>query len=355
MTSVWMKNPKGMEVEIPKKMELELLGKGYSLIDPKNVKTTKPRPKLNVSMPSAQYPYGGYGRVIELLYECFDFNPDSPDKLYIGYPRPIEKTGRKDILITAFEADRLPNDWPELCKQFDVVIVPSQWCKEVFIKSGVIVPVEVMIQGASNFDVVNSPAPYPPFRFLHYNAFSDFQRKGWDLVVRAFIEMFGEDEKVELILKGRLHDNEKDISLLPKKSNIKVLVSNFKRHEIDVLLQDIHCFVFPSRGEGLGLPPIEAMARGIPTITTKASGMLEYSDLAITIEPSGLVPAKYDLEVIANWVEPDIELLKKAMWHVYKNYQLYKDLAVSRAAQVKKRFSLEAQTERFLSIIQKYV
>ena len=44
------------------------------------------------------------------------------------------------------------------------------------------------------------------------------------------------------------------------------------------LAQDLDLFVFPSHGEGYGLPPREAMLVGVPTIISNSSGMKEMSN-----------------------------------------------------------------------------
>eukprot|EP00759_Apiculatamorpha_spiralis_P054498 PhF_6_TR6953/c1_g1_i1/m.10224 len=55
-------------------------------------------------------------------------------------------------------------------------------------------------------------------------------------------------------------------------------------------------FVLPTHGEGWGLPVIQAMSIGMPTITTNYSGMLEFAtpDTAYLIPVVGLRPLKVE-------------------------------------------------------------
>jgi glycosyltransferase involved in cell wall biosynthesis len=52
------------------------------------------------------------------------------------------------------------------------------------------------------------------------------------------------------------------------------------------LYRQASCFVFPSRLEGFGLPPLEAMACGVPVVTTDGGSLPEVvGDAAFTVDP----------------------------------------------------------------------
>ncbi len=52
------------------------------------------------------------------------------------------------------------------------------------------------------------------------------------------------------------------------------------------LYQSAHLFVFPSLYEGFGLPPLEAMANGLPVVTSNVSSLPEVvGDAALTADP----------------------------------------------------------------------
>jgi len=351
----WLLNPLGREVEVPNDQVGKLLKQGFRKID----KPTGSAPKklLNLSAPQRQYPYGGYGRIYELLTKKVDFNHGADNVLHIGYPVPFHRDiNKKYFLFTCFESDRIPSTWPMLCANYDVIIVPSRFCKETFIAGGVTTPIETMILG-TDFDSPIETYPDVPFVFLHYNAFSDFKRKGWDLVVKAFLSVFGRYDKTQLILKGRQHDNENDIKEIPKRANITVIIQNMNRIELASLQEKVHCMVFPSRGEGLGLPPLETMARGLPTIVSKNTGMMEFADFGVRLNNFTKVPATYQglpFTEDPHWFEVEQKELEDKMFYVYRNYEKVKKQALANAKVISKIFSLDNTVDSFIKIYQKY-
>ncbi|MDA0242529.1 MAG: glycosyltransferase family 1 protein [Chloroflexi bacterium] len=53
-----------------------------------------------------------------------------------------------------------------------------------------------------------------------------------------------------------------------------------------VIYRSAECFVFPSRYEGFGFPPLEAMACNVPVVTTAAPGIEEVvGDAAMAVDP----------------------------------------------------------------------
>src|SRR5205807_7448785 len=61
--------------------------------------------------------------------------------------------------------------------------------------------------------------------------------------------------------------------------------------EID-LYQNAHCYLQPSRGEGFGLQPLQALACGIPTILTDAHGHKDFAHLGLGLS-SKMAKADY--------------------------------------------------------------
>ena len=303
--------------------------------------------------------YDGYGRLSTLFSTHLNFNEDSDTLVITGHPRKYvrQRPNEKVIFFTMFEADKIPERWVEFCNDADGLIVPTYWVKSVFEKSGVKKPIEVVPLGTDNFEIIKPEySKNKKFRFLHQNSFIRGDQKGWKLTLKAFINVFGDDPNVELILKGRVHKNDNDMDSLPQQENIRYIVEDMERHEFDALMKQVHCFVFPSRGEGFGLPPIEMMARGVPTILTNAHSMKAFAEYGIPIRTTGeMTPSYYVGRVwdsgIGSWVTPDIRDLEKAMRSVYENYPEYKKTALLNQKIIKSKFSLDKMFSSFINAV----
>ncbi len=66
-----------------------------------------------------------------------------------------------------------------------------------------------------------------------------------------------------------------------------VLITDFvSEQELDKLYKNAFLYVFPSLSEGFGLPPLEAMARGLPVVSSNATCLPEIlGDAAIYFNP----------------------------------------------------------------------
>jgi glycosyltransferase involved in cell wall biosynthesis len=309
------------------------------------------------------YAYDGYGRLGRAIASRIRTNPFSPYKIYLGSPgagifNPWHLQN-KNILFTMFEADRIPDEWVRICNQASAIIVPSDFCVKSFKESGVIKPIYKLNLGTDCFDSVNPPEE--PFVFGHQNSFVDGDQKGWVLTMKAFLNVFHKTpkDKVMLHLKGRKHRWANDtyyIKQALEQPNIKCTIKDLSHEEMDNWYERINCFVYPSRGEGFGLPPLESMARGIPTILTDAHSHREFSDYGIKIGTRGKCPTYYVGRVwhrgIGKWVEPDYAQLEEKMWDVYNNYQKYKVEALNRVPEIKKKFSWDTVIDNLIVLME---
>jgi glycosyltransferase involved in cell wall biosynthesis len=89
--------------------------------------------------------------------------------------------------------------------------------------------------------------------------------------------------------------------------------------ELVDLYREAEAFVFPSLLEGFGLPGLEAMAVGLPVVSSKASCLPEiYGDAALYFDPHDLVDMTDKIQKMIEDKEIRKELIKKGFEQVKK-------------------------------------
>ena len=244
--------------------------------------------------------------------------------ILLGYPTvypafgPLATQGPR-VALTMFESTVLPEVWPPHLNRCDVVVVPAQFLVKVFRDNGVAKPVRVVPLGISeNYNYVPRPKYPDVFTFLCLG--DGGERKGWKEAVLAFAMAFGKSDKHKLIIKAR------DFNFDPMMANVEVIRESYAEHEMQELFASVNAFVFPTHGEGFGLPPREAAATGLPVIATNWGGTAD--DLT-----AWGYPLKYTMEDAwvghpvlegnGKWAKPDVEHLAKQMQWVASKKQYF--------------------------------
>jgi len=223
-------------------------------------------------------------------------------------------------LYTMFESSRLPAGHVELMNEkARAVIVPCDWCAEVFRANGVTTPISVAGLGVdgADFPVIERCGAQNdrrdrPYTFL-WSGTPD-QRKGWDVAYTAFWQAFQGDTDVRMIMHFRT---------LPKgikgcgDTNVELVEGRLSDAEWLALLARADAFVFPSRGEGWGQPPREAAMTGLPVMATNWSGLAAgIEHWALPLRVTRWSPAEFGFwgdDDLGEWAEPEPEHLVALM------------------------------------------
>ncbi|KAI8475933.1 MAG: hypothetical protein J3K34DRAFT_517089 [Monoraphidium minutum] len=190
-----------------------------------------------------------------------------------------------------------------------------------------------------------------PFVFL--SVFKLEARKGWDVLLDAFLSEFTARDNVELHIltkpypglgrKGARAQSVEDVmwAWLARAKGLdrdrdghrlaRVYVNSGRIPDDDYprLYLGADAVVLPTRGEGWGRPQMEAMALGRPLITTNWSGPTAYlsEEVAYPLDIDGLTPAAEDMNATdpdsfniwfagQRWAKPSAAHLKQLMRRV---------------------------------------
>lgn len=254
----------------------------------------------------------------------------------------MESHGRWCVVRTMFETDRLPDGVADRCNAMDEVWVASQFNLETYARAGVresklrFVPPGV---DTRVFRPQAVPLQVPQKRAFNFLSVFDWQqRKGYDVLLRAFLKEFKADEDVALILKvsqynSRMADLQTEIvRFVERMAGVRledtppiILVNGFiPQQEMPRLYAAADCFVLPTRGEGYGRPFLEALSCEVPVIATGWSGQADFlnHENSYPIDYRVVsVPDDLDVEVFAGhrWAEPDGDHLRQLMRHVFSH------------------------------------
>lgn len=228
-----------------------------------------------------------------------------------------------------WEESGLQPDWVnEFNRELNLITTVSRYVADVLRNNGVRVPIAVVGNGADaqartpRRDRAGKRGP-ETFRFLHVS--SGFPRKGIDVLLRAWGRAFRAEDPVSLVIKTFPNPHNETARWLqelgdrfPGHATVEFIDDDLDDAAIDALFRGSDALVAPSRGEGFGLPLAEAMLRGIPVITTRHGGALDFcSDDNAWLVDFQYAYADSHLGLFNSaWAEPDEADLVRALKEV---------------------------------------
>jgi len=246
-----------------------------------------------------------------------------------------KNSGKYKIGYTMLEVSGIPGHWVDQANMMDEVWVPSHFNMRTFRESGVKRPIKVMPLGIDpNYFNPNIKSFYQHDKYVFLSVFEWGERKAPEVLINAFNQEFKKNDDVLLIVKILNFDPAIDVAReiaklnLAKQKRAKIVVllnTSILDYQMGSLYRSADCFVLPTRGEGWGMPILEAMACGLPVITTDWSAQTEFinPDICYPLQVKELIPAKAKCPYYEGfkWADPDIEHLRRLMRYVYEHQE----------------------------------
>lgn len=282
-----------------------------------------------------------------------------------------------------FETSSLLQSFVQGCNRMDAIMVPTTFHRDAFREAGVQVPLEIIPEGVDTerFKPKGPSLKQVPKRFTFLFISQLSYRKGFDLILKAFLELFARHDDVQLLLRCYMHDGSpKDLEQVKKFVRIFreqemggqqnghiYLLDNVPDLHLPSLYRSAQVLLAPFRGEGWGLPIVEALASEIPVIATNWGGPASYLTpeiatlLSYELRPipqqvpdpflgKHLIQARAEGHLLA---EPDYQQLKYAMWDAYQNYFVHKARAIEARAHLEQNYRWQHAAQKFINWVEK--
>lgn len=294
---------------------------------------------------------------------------------------------RKNIGVTAaVETTSCNPQWINACNQMDSIIVPSRFTKKVLEDTGHV---------QTKITVVNESFPEEieecnshldlnlttNFNFLVYGQITgnnaEFDRKNFFYTIKWLCEVFKDDKDVGIVIKTNSGKNTKidrDITANVVKKLLKtvrpgsfpkihLLHGNLTNMEVAELYRypDMKALVTATRGEGYGLPILEAAASDLPVIATNWSGHLDFMqygkfvalDYSLSEIPIGMADNQIFMAG-SKWAQVKESDFKRKVRKFRSSYKVPKDWANNLGPIIREKFS-QSSVEKEIDAICKEV
>lgn len=237
-------------------------------------------------------------------------------------PRAHPPEAGRWVSIVPWEFGAIPTAWVQRMNQaLQEVWVPSEYVAHSFWRSGVrrdkiqVIPNGVDCSRFSPAGAQYSLKTQRGFCFLFVGG--AIHRKGLDLLLQAYVQAFSQADDVCLVIKSfgenshyalqslgvEVPENGPEIEYIREDLSAEAMASLYRRCQV---------YVHPYRGEGFGMPILEAMACGTPVIIPDAGPAPEFcseaagwylptriaSDPALNIAGQGLAPVHAYFSVV---------------------------------------------------------
>ena len=305
-----------------------------------------------------------------------------------------ESLGKVNIGVTALvETDKCSSEWVEKCNKMDHIIVPSTFTKNVLKRSGVVSKPVTVIPEWYNPEIENKSGLVETLDDERFNTITEpftvlmigtltsqmqqDDRKNIVNTIKWVSEEFSDKKDVAILIKtnfgkGTTEDKRlcteylkkvKSVLGLGEYPKIKLLHGNMKTKEVAALYshKNIKMYVSATRGEGYGLPLVEAAASGLPIVVTGWSGHLQFLDKdkigCVDYNLKEISESRIDNRIFKKgfrWAEPLEASFKREIRKVYKDHNESKTKALEMMKNIQTNFDNTAIKKQYDKLFEGY-
>lgn len=305
---------------------------------------------------------------------------DAPSIWAVMPPKFYHRQGRK-ILFTMMETNGVHESFLEKVNRADELWVPTLHNMRIFKEAGVKIPIYHMPLGV-DFQLYK---PFEPteeqksifkinkksFSFLSLFGWS--LRKGYDVLLKAYLKAFTSDDDVSLVIASRKDgsthvDKIREIretigryiaEYCPNPSKAPHIVhigQAMPEEQLPILYNMCDCFCLISRGEGFCMPMSEAGACEKPVIGSRCTGQMDFlnDDNSFLVDPESYgtnqdiaeISSYYQGMPFAVFKDKAVDQCAGHMRDVFENYDQAKGKAIKLRKNLEENFTWDQLTDR---------
>lgn len=280
-----------------------------------------------------------------------------------GYPDQIltRIPAKYKIANTMWECDRIRPDWVPLINDSVALIVPCRSVGEIFRNSGVRVPMHYVPEPVDT--EYWSSVPHVPnpnvFKIVSWSRMSS--RKMPMEMLQVFSYTFPRERYPDVIFELKTYGGQFGVGtgIIPTIDDPRIRIYDgvWSLDKLRSWVQDAHCGFFLSRGEGMFVPPMQAMAMGIPVIVPNHSGPADYADrrynYPVKLARPQFVPSPMGDNM--QWWNPSLEDASDQLLALYTNYEEAKKRGTAAKEMIQRRYSVPVVGAKLVKVVERYV
>jgi glycosyltransferase involved in cell wall biosynthesis len=271
------------------------------------------------------------------------------------------------IVVTQFETNKIPEKHVAKVNNCHHLIVTSRYQVKVWKDSGVTIPISVMIPGVdTEYFAEKHRIPDGKFKVLLLGAITG--RKNPLGAIRIFQMASGGSHDWRLTIKTRRTDAVQQIEKIAAADpRIEVIVGDSHPDSVLQYYYNNDVLLWPSKGEGVGLPPLEMLSTGGELVSSENSGMADFVDSSHCypirtdhMEPADLPGQGFSQEYIeafgsvGEWWVPDEKHAVSQLQKCYDNWREGKGKGRKAAKYVRDHHTLRHQSSSILQVLLGY-
>lgn len=287
-------------------------------------------------------------------------SPEAKIQLNFSFPTNYKLHRHQyQIGYTPWESTIVPDKWRTNINACDEFWTTSNWCKNVYENNGFKVS-NVFPHGIDPIWTPKKREKTNVIKFLHIG--EPAPRKGGQITVKAFAKLFGNNANYSLTIKAykssitRIYDDHGSILGLPHElyNNIYINTDVLNDEELVRLYHDHDILVYPTYGEGFGFIPLQALATGMPVISTY--NWAHYSNYLGPLKlKSDLKESPWDLMHPGKVFFPNYQHLLEVMEDAVINFKAYSNYYYAQSTKIHNDYNWDRLTKNaFENIFKKF-